>query len=201
VLLTTAFVDSSGEEYEGSLVRISGATITGGTWPVEGADGTVTVDDGSGDCTIFISRYTDIDGTPQPSGPVDIAGVLSQYDTSLPYFSGYRIQPRSTADIDSTTSAVPGRVGDADLIAGVLPNPARGNLRLVFGARSARADLEVAFYDLAGRRVGGGNVPAGEMFFDWNATDLKGDRLASGIYFAVVTGQGRRATAKIVLVR
>lgn len=201
VLLTTAFVDSSGEDYEGSLVMVSGAAITGGTWPIEGADGTITVDDGSGGCTMFISRYTDIDGTPEPSGQLDIVGVLTQYDTSSPFFEGYRIQPRSTADIDSTTSGVPGQIRERDLIARVLPNPARGSLRLVFDASGAHADRQVAFYDLAGRRVGGGEAPAGEALFDWDARDPSGHDLASGIYFAVVTSEGKRATAKIVLIR
>jgi len=201
VLLTTAFVDSSGEDYEGSLVKVAGASITGGTWPVEGADGTLTIDDGSGNCTIFISRYTDIDGTPEPAGQLDIVGVLTQYDTSFPYFSGYRIQPRSTADIDSTTSGVPGAVRGNELIARVLPNPARGSLRLVFDAASSHADRQVAFYDLNGRKVGEGEALSGEIFFDWDAKDSGGNELASGIYFAVVTSETERATAKIVLIR
>ncbi len=201
VLLTTAFVDSSGEAYEGSLVKVAGAAITGGAWPVEGADGTITVDDGSGACTIFISRYTDIDGTAQPEGYLDIVGVLTQYDTSSPYFSGYRIQPRSTADIDSTTSGVPGAARETGLIARVLPNPAGGSLRLLFDASSIDAVMQVAFYDLSGRKVGGGAVLPGETAFDWDAKGPDGNDVASGIYFAVVTTGDRRATAKIVLIR
>lgn len=201
VVLTTAFVDSSGEDYEGSLVKVVGAAITGGTWPAEGADGIVTVDDGSGDCTIYISRYTDIDGTPEPAGEVDVVGVLTQSDPTMPYTSGYRIQPRSTADIDSTTAGVPGGRRESALIAGVLPNPARGSLRIVFDARSVAADRRVAFYDLNGRRVAGGEARAGEAFFDWDARDPDGRDVASGIYFAVVTCADRSATAKIVLIR
>jgi hypothetical protein len=194
VVLTTAFVDSSGEDYEGSLVKVVGAATTGGTWPGEGADGTITIDDGSGSCTMFISRYTDIDGTPQPAGYLDIVGVLTQYDTSFPYFSGYRIQPRSTADIDSTTSGVPEDGAEGALIARVLPNPARGSLRILFGAGSAM-ERHVAFYDLNGRKVADGEAGAGEQFFDWDASGL-----ASGIYFAVVTSGSERTTAKIVLI-
>lgn len=201
VILTTAFIDSSGEDYEGSLVKVVGVTITGGTWPVEGADGTLTINDGSGDCTLFIRRYTDIDGTTQPEGHLDIVGVITQEDTSLPYSSGYRIQPRSTADIDSTTSGVPGVALDKNLIARVLPNPARGSLRIVFDAGSIGADRHVAFYDLSGRMVAEGDARAGESFFDWDARDSGGRDVASGIYFAVVTGGGERATAKIALIR
>ena len=201
VVLTTAFVDSSGEDYEGSLVKVIAAALTGGTWPAEGADGVVTVDDGSGECTVYISRYTDIDGTPEPSGELDIVGVITQSDPSMPYTSGYRIQPRSTADIDSTTSGVPGAARDRGLIAGVLPNPARGSLRIVFDARSVVADRQVIFYDLHGRRVAGGEVPAGGTFYDWDGRGSNGRDLASGIYFAVVTSTGERETAKIVLVR
>ena len=201
VILTTAFVDSSGEDYEGSLVKVVAAAITGGTWPAEGADGLVTVDDGSGDCTIFISRYTDIDGTPEPAGDLDIVGVLTQNDSSMPYTTDYRIQPRSIADIDSTTSGVPGIGRSQDLIARVLPNPARGSLRIVFNAASVGADRELAFYDLRGRKVAEGGARAGEAFFDWDARGRDGRELASGIYFAVVTSADRVSTAKIVLIR
>jgi competence protein ComEC len=201
VLLTTAFVDSGGEYYEGSLVKVVAAAITGGTWPGEDADGTITIDDGTGECTLFISRYTDIDGTPEPSGQLDIVGVLTQYDATSPYFSGYRIQPRSTADIDTTTSGVPAGAGRNTLIARVLPNPARGSLRIVFDAGSVSGDRKVSFYDLGGRKVSEGEAPAGEAFFDWDARDSHGAKLASGIYFAVVSGEAGRATAKIVLIQ
>jgi competence protein ComEC len=201
VILTTAFIDSSGEAYEGSLVKIVGASITGGTWPGEGADGTVTVDDGTGNCNVYISRYTDIDGTPEPDGELDIVGVLTQDDSTIPYFSGYRVEPRSTADIDSTTSGVPVTTPEPALIAGVLPNPARGSLRLVFGAGGVSSAGQVALYDLNGRKVGEGAFKAGDLFFDWDAVDPGGRELASGIYFAVVTAGERRDTAKIVLIR
>jgi competence protein ComEC len=201
VILTTAFVDSSGETYESSLVKVVACTITGGTWPAEGLDGTLTVDDGSGGCTLFIDRDTDIDGTPEPDGEIDIVGVLTQYDTSSPYFSGYRIQPRSTADIDTTKAGVPGAAPAPSLIARVLPNPARGSLRIVFGRGAAGAGAEVAFFDLAGRKVAEGVADAGEAFYDWDARDFNGKELASGIYFAVVTSGGLRSTSKIVLIR
>ena len=45
-----------------------------------------------------IDSDTDIDGSPEPVWPVDIIGLGSQFDSSVPYDGGYQILPRYYAD-------------------------------------------------------------------------------------------------------
>ncbi len=197
--ITTGGVAADGEMYEGLLVRVEGAEITGGTWPAQGQDGSVTVDDGSGACTMFIDRDTDIDGSDEPSAQIDIVGVVTQYDPSFPYHSGYRLVPRSTGDISSqagidVVSDGPGLIGR------VLPNPSRGHLRIFFG-KNAGGPKQVTFYDVTGRKVGSVSAAPGTAVLDWEAADARGRDLPSGIYFAEVTAGGLSERTKVVLVR
>jgi hypothetical protein len=202
-LLTTNEIETSGEVYEGSLVKVEGVLVTGGTWPALGYDGSVTIDDGSGGCTLFIDKDTDIDGTTQPEYSFNVTGVLTQYDTSLPYFSGYRIVPRSTADIPLSPGAgVPGL--QPGLASSVHPNPANpssGSVKVVFGTAAGMGPKRVAFYDVAGRLVREVAAPAGTAFIDWKGDDIQGKDLPSGIYFVVIASSAGEETAKIVLVR
>ena len=47
------------------------------------------------DTVVFrIDSDTDIDGSPEPTWPVDVLGIGSQYDTSAPFDGGYQIFPR-----------------------------------------------------------------------------------------------------------
>jgi beta-lactamase superfamily II metal-dependent hydrolase len=198
--LTTAGIDTSGEYYEGSLVRVEGVTITGGTWPGEGSSGTLTIDDGSGECTIFIDKDTDIDGNPEPTTGIDIVGVVTQYDITFPYHSGYRLVPRSIDDI-VPTAGISDLLHQASLISRVFPNPTRGRFRIVFSEQAVQSAKQIAIYDVAGRMVADTEVPAGNLFLDWNPIDANGRALASGIYFAE-TGIGDRSSAvKILLIR
>jgi hypothetical protein len=200
LLITTGDIGTNGEVYEGLLVRVEGAGIAGGTWPPAGQDGTVTVDDGSGACTMFIDKDTDIDGTEEPSAQIDITGIVTQYDPSYPYHSGYRIVPRSTADL-APQAGIDVVSGDASVAVRVSPNPARGGLRIFFGGSLAGWAKEVVFYDVAGRVVGRASAPAGAGAMDWEAKDAHGRRLPSGIYFAAVKAGDRIEKAKVVLIR
>jgi len=86
------------EPQESRLIRINGVTWSG-TWPNPNTNGTVTLTDASGSCTLFVDRDTGLDDMTPPTGPFDIIGVLKQYDTSQPLNSGYQIVPRSPDDI------------------------------------------------------------------------------------------------------
>jgi hypothetical protein len=199
-LLTTAEINSSGETYEGSLVKIQGALITGGTWPALGSDGSVTIDDGSGGCALFIDKDTDIDGTGQPTCRIDAIGILTQYDTSFPYWSGYRLTPRSTADIPcSPESGI--AIPDRGSVSSIHPNPAKGELTISFGKSAADSPKQVFFYDVRGRVVKEAMSSAGTAFLDWKGDDSQGRALPSGIYFVVIKSGAGEETAKVVLIR
>jgi len=201
LLITTGDIDLNGETYEGSLVRVEGAVITGGTWPTAGFDGSVTVDDGSGECTLFLDADTDIPGSAEPGGEIDIVGIVTQYDTSSPYTCCYRLQPRSTADITASSSGVDVAVVDGGIISRILPNPTKGPLRVFFGSRAVGLAKQVVFYDVEGRVVSRTAVAPDETAFEWKAVDSRGHDLPSGVYFAEVKAGASSERAKIVLIR
>lgn len=200
LLTTTGDIEVNGEVYEGLFVKVEGCSITSGTWPGEGANGTLTIDDGSGDCTLYIDLDTDIDGSPEPEGRFDIAGIVTQYDPTFPYWSGYRLVPRSVEDI-LPTSGIDVIPVSPEIIARIVPNPARGSLRIMFGEVAAGGFKRVAFYDVIGRRVGRVESSPGEAFLDWQAVDSEGRNLPSGVYFATVETNSASETAKVVLIR
>jgi hypothetical protein len=201
LLVTTGDISANGEIYEGLFIKVEGCSIISGTWPAEGVNGTVTIDDGSGGCTLFIDQDTDIDGSPEPTTEIDISGVVIQYDPSYPYWSGYRLAPRSLDDIDSSQAGI-GDVAFGDgIISRILPNPARGHLRIIFGRAAAAGPKRVTFFDVTGRRVCEVAAEAGAEFVDWQATDSEGRPVPSGVYFASVeTVVGCKST-KVVLIR
>ena len=102
------------EVYEGMLVRINNVSIVSGTWPAEGQYGDLVITDGNGTVGLYISKWTNVDGSPPPPPTFHIIGVMAQYDPSSPYNTGYEILPRNLCDIvrgSSTPSA-----GYAELI-------------------------------------------------------------------------------------
>jgi len=200
ISVTTADISGDGESYEGSLVKITQCQITSGTWPGEGSDGTLTIDDGSGGCTLFIDKETDIDGSAEPDSTFDLVGIASQYDGSWPYHSGYRIMPRSTEDLGPFAGVSPGPVRTA-AIATVLPNPARKRLRIAFAEDIAGTAKRFTLYDTAGRRLGEASAGPGTGSLEIDLEHLCGHEIPCGIYFATVSTENRRSTLKIVVVR
>jgi len=85
------------EEYEGSLIRINGLTITGtGTFQ---ANTNYTVTDASGTGQLRIDNSTNLVGTAIPTGTFDCIAEAAQFIFSPPYSSGYQFLPRFTADL------------------------------------------------------------------------------------------------------
>ena len=87
------------ESLEGRLVRIDNvSTATTGVF-APNAETNLNVSDATGSMVIRVDRDTDLDGTPIPTGPFSVIGVVGQFDSSQPFDSGYQIFPRSTADL------------------------------------------------------------------------------------------------------
>jgi hypothetical protein len=200
LLITTGDIEANGEAYEGLFVKVQGCTLSGGTWPAEGSDGSVTIDDGSGDCTLFIDKDTDIDGSTEPMTAVDIVGVVSQYDPSFPYWEGYRLMPRSLDDISPSSGVTP-LVADGNVLSRISPNPARGSLSIMFGGAAADVSKRIAFYDVSGRKVGELVAAPGRQSVTWDGIDRHNRPLPSGVYFVAVETDRGTQTAKVVLIR
>lgn len=103
--ITIADLLADAESYESELVLINAVSIVSGTWPAEGSNSNLIINESGGaELTLRIDQETDIDGTTQPAGEFDLIGVIGQFDNTAPYDEGYQILPRSTADIITGSS-------------------------------------------------------------------------------------------------
>lgn len=98
LVVTTAEVD---ESVEGQLIQLSG-TILG--VPTALSTGLAfDVDDGSGPVRVLVTTGSNIDTAAWVTGArLDLVGVVGQRDATGTGTTGYRVQPRDTADILAT---------------------------------------------------------------------------------------------------
>ncbi len=109
--------NGAGEAVEGQLVRIDNVTVTGGSFPAAGGVGNVTITDATGSAVMRIVAATDIDGTPAPSGPFSVIGLVGQFATA-PFNNGYQLLPRGLADIVLSVAASPLQVNFGSVATG-----------------------------------------------------------------------------------
>lgn len=113
VVLTVAEYLANPEAYEGTLVGFVAVNKVGGTWPTAGTSSTLQISDGTGTVDLRIDSDTDLDNNPEPSWPVDIIGLGSQFSTGTTvYDNGYQILPRYYA-----TDVLPAYTIPVELIA------------------------------------------------------------------------------------
>ncbi|MCF7805836.1 MAG: DUF5689 domain-containing protein [Candidatus Marinimicrobia bacterium] len=94
ILVTIGDILESPEMYEGKLVRLDQVATIGGAWPTPGQDANMDITDAGGlPFVMRIDKETNIDETPQPEGPFDVIGVVSQF------FDDYQVLPRTHEDI------------------------------------------------------------------------------------------------------
>ena len=146
VELTTGFIGTSGEPYEGCLVKITNAACTN----TDLGFGDAYFDDGSGDCMIDDMLYT-----PDP------AWVLGEYYSVtgvLTYtYEEYKIEPSSAADVSIGMA-----LGAIEVsVIHIYPNPTVDvlNFRL-------NSNAKAYVYDTNGRLVFTQDVASGEVNID-----------------------------------
>ena len=107
--LIGTFQPDYSEPDEGRLIRINCVTIPGaaGNWSSKNW----TITDATGTDTLYVyggagCAVHPLIGTPVPTVPFDVIGILTQFDNNSPYISGYQISPRGLGDI-----IVPGTCG------------------------------------------------------------------------------------------
>ena len=144
--LTTGFIGTSGEPYEGCLVKITNAACTN----TDLGFGDAYFDDGSGDCMIDDMLYT-----PDP------AWVLGEYYSVtgvLTYtYEEYKIEPSSAADVSIGMA-----LGAIEVsVIHIYPNPTVDvlNFRL-------NSNAKAYVYDTNGRLVLTQDVASGEVNID-----------------------------------
>jgi hypothetical protein len=208
VVLQTAEIATNGEKHEALLVRVIGARLVSGTFPPANVSANLTIDDGSGPCTLRIDGRTDLAGQPTPNGRVDIIGVVGQFDATAPYHDGYQLLPRRRDDISPTT-AVSGddasNIPQQFRLAQNHPNPffLPGETKIRFSLpRASEVRLEV--FNLSGERVAllvDDRFSTGEYHAQWNGLNASGKAVASGIYFYRLQAKAFTEVKKMVAVR
>ena len=165
-------------------LSVSGGTITGG-------DGRFSIVGGftpslvSGVAHTYTVAFNDAGATQD----LDYNGTLTltSADEALP---GATAQPDLTVSLHakatSGTTGVPGEViPTANRLYPPFPNPVDGGTTLRFDL-AREAHVELAVYDLAGRRVASiadGTLPARQYGYAWDGRAQSGARLGAGLYF------------------
>ena len=95
LVLTIPTLNAAAEAYEGSLITIENLSYVSGTWA---AAQTVELKDAS-DNKINIRIQAGSTATTLPEFPVNVTGILGQFDSSSPFTLGYQLQPRDMQDL------------------------------------------------------------------------------------------------------
>ncbi|HBE73973.1 MAG TPA: hypothetical protein DDW31_07815 [candidate division Zixibacteria bacterium] len=153
----------------------------------------------NGDATVAV-RYGETSGFDNSSltsgARVRVTGIVSQYDKTPPYNTGYQIVPRfpeaygyngrqHPADIELITDLTP--ASESPVIAGVKPNPFSpdwGEVAWIELNAPATDRVTMRIYDLKGRLVKTclNNAPGGHQNYPWDGKDNMGRRASIGIY-------------------
>lgn len=202
------------ETYEGMLLGIENVTNTnnGDPWPAAGNSASVEITDDGGVSllTLRIDNDTNIGGTPEPTWPVNIQGVITQFDTSVPYDTSYQIQPRDSNDIGVTVSIEPvsSEVVKAFKLYGNYPNPFNPGTTLRFDIPAVTgkpARVQLTIYNSIGQKVKtlvNDQLPAGAYEVQWNGLGENGAAAPSGVYFAELAMNGsQRQVVKMVMMK
>jgi hypothetical protein len=184
------------EDVEGMLVQVQNVKIVedravGQSFGIAGPDPGFTD-------SILVDNNVPRTFDPSVQTGVNVTGVFE--NASSPNFgSQWRLQPRDNNDITTPITGVGGQ-NPAEISFAVSPNPAR--LTRVTFALPKRDHVQIAVYDLAGRRralLADGEYPAGTHSVDWNGKDLKGEPVGSGVYFYKLTIGGQTFNRRGIL--
>jgi hypothetical protein len=188
---------------EGRVVRVAGVNVTAGAWPVNGAEGAVTIDDGSGPVTLYVPRGVVVPAEASGLADFELTALVAQRDFSPPFLSGYRLSLRAGADLfpaGAAATGVPDGGTSARLELGApRPNPFQGDVRvpLLGSARGRSPRVEVL--DVAGRRVRTVAPEGPESgWIVWDGRDASGRAAAAGIYYLRLLGGDDPRTVRVV---
>ena len=102
---------NSRETNEGMLAKLRGVFDTTGVFL---GNRSYPFRDASGRGTVYIdSSVSDILNKMIPHDTIDLYGCVSQYDNSLPFFSGYQLMPRSYSDVGGSSGSNLMTIADA----------------------------------------------------------------------------------------
>ena len=134
--------------------------------------------------------------------------VREYYEEELGTFAVERVllsdaTGRPVGLVDTADDGAPGGPSVLAIGAQAAPNPLRETSKVAYALPSA-GQVQVAVFDAAGRRVrllADGWQGAGPHSVNWDGRDEVGNRVADGVYFALVRTEAGEEVAKITVVR
>jgi len=167
------------ESLEGTLVRTEGTVVNSNSLAA-------WIDDGTGAVQVF-QNFSALDLTRFTVGDrLDVTGVITQFDSTEPYFSGYELVPQSQESIVRVEGAFASKpavqVGKRVLV------PDLGERVDIVVRTPRRSDVIVEIYDAVGRKVATfyDGVGLGEMRFEWDGRGQDGEVVPPGVYLCHV---------------
>jgi agmatine deiminase len=188
----TVFADDRSE----SGLDMSGTMLH---WRVEGAPSFL-------DVPLAPALATDWYEASVPSQPdgTRVEYYVTAADSSGRSVSRPRTAPAAVYSYEyKTVTGVGSRATPRPLVLTAAPSPFSNGSRLSFDLPSP-GSARLAVYDVRGRmvtRLTDRVLGAGVHAFNWMGRDAHGNRVPSGVYFAVLDFEGRRATRRLVLIR
>ncbi len=190
------------EATEGMLVKVFRYRIVDPTkWPAAGKNSSkMYFTNGTDTVEVFVDKETDIDGTPVPTGWVNLIGVVDQFDTTDPRNGVYEIRPRSAADFQIVTG-----VADRDpnlptsyALSQNYPNPFNPVTTISFDLPESEV-VKIRVFDLLGKVVA--TLHEGKLAAGYHKFNFSGVNVPSGVYFYRVESKNFTDVKKMTLVK
>ncbi len=156
----------------------------------------ITTNGGGFDAATKLGFGIAVVGGADPDG-VNIQGFVVNSHTSPFDLSVFGFDPQPI--VAAPTAGVPDQSGLVRSLRGS-PNPARSSVEFALDLERG-SDVDLALFDTAGRRVATifhGHRAAGPGTVQWNGRDAAGAKLASGVYFARLSGADGSRLTKVV---
>ncbi len=184
-----------GENLEGHLVVVTGTVANS---PYRGGSGfNFTILNGLTPIDIRVVDATGIDVSSISKGQVlRVKGIVSQYDPTEPYTSGYQVMPVDSGDIEILQGVVQERV-DLVLDKTVVVKEDGTTFRIEVKSPST-AENTVVVYDLEGRKIRTlVRRHVGPLVLTWDTLDEYGTQVKLGMYIIQLRSTNN-GTTKVV---
>ncbi len=189
------------EATEGMLVQLFRYRLVDpGKWPAANQNTTVKFENGTDTLDVFIDRDTDIDGSPAPTGWINLIGLVEQFTTKKPADNGYEIRSRSVADfvvitaVEQKAQGLPTRYA----LFQNHPNPFNPVTTIEFEAPET-GSVTIKVYDILGKEMA--TLHEGKLSAGYHKFHFNGLNLPSGVYFYRVESKHFIDVKKMTLVK